>query len=101
MGIRIDVGLGPLHWSRPIRIPRAQRNALNLIGALLYVVLLGGLWLGYALALFYGWRFAIVLFLAIGVVLASGLWWLGRRAWDQWGSEPRPRYARAASTARR
>ncbi|MBJ8343716.1 hypothetical protein [Antrihabitans sp. YC2-6] len=85
MGIRVQVGVGPLQWSRPIRIPRAQRNALNLIGSLLYLVLLAALWLGYALALLNSWRFALVLFVAIGVVLGGGLWWLGRRAWEQWG----------------
>ena len=78
MAVRIEVGLGPLKLSRPLRLPRAQRTALSLIGSMMYVALLIGLWFGYALALLYQWRFAIVLFLAIGVVLAVGLWWLSR-----------------------
>ena len=80
MAVRIEVGVGPLKWSRPLRLPRAQHNALNLIGSMMYLALLIGLWFGYALALLYQWRFAIVLFLAIGVVLGAGMWWLGRRA---------------------
>jgi predicted MFS family arabinose efflux permease len=82
MALRIEVRAGPLRWSRPLRLPRAQRNALNLIGSMLYVALLVGLWFGYALALLYQWRFAIVVFLAIGVVLIAGLWWLGRRVFE-------------------
>ncbi len=103
MGIRIQVGLGPLKWSRPVRIPRAQRNALNLIGSLLYLALLGGLWVGYGLAMLNGWRYSGLLFVAIGVVLGLGLWFLGRRAWGQWGSGPAPRRTARSmvSTARR
>ncbi|NMN94713.1 hypothetical protein [Antrihabitans stalactiti] len=78
MAVRIEVGLGPLKWSRPLRLPRAQRTALNLIGSMAYLALLTGLWFGYAFALIYQWRYAIVVFLAIGVVLMAGLWWLGR-----------------------
>ncbi|MFH5210626.1 hypothetical protein [Antrihabitans spumae] len=100
MGIRIDVRAGPLRWSRPLRIPRAQINALNLIGALLYLATLAGLWVGLALAVLYEWRYAVALFLAIGAVLSAGLWVLGRRAWAQWGPVPRRTPAKRQRTHR-
>lgn len=94
MGIKVEVGLGPLRWSRSLRIPRAQRNALTLLGSLLYVAALTALWVGCAVALLYGSGWAVALFLALGVTLGIGAWWLGRQAWEQW----RPEYGRSSRT---
>ena len=81
MGVRVEVGVGPLRWSRPLRLPRTQRNALNLIACFAYVCLLAALWLAYAIAVLCGWRYSTAIFVADGALLAGGVWWLGRRVW--------------------
>lgn len=79
MGVRVEVGVGPLRWSKPVRLPRAQRNALNLIGCFAYVCTLAALWLAFAVAMLCEWRYSAAIFVADGVLLGVGVWWLGRR----------------------